>query len=104
MKFLTRTRGQWDSWRQILLRIASCLLDRKQRQKKTPVDILQKLNDPLDSLPTMMSWQSGGQGCPEDLPLSGITYHRYGSRSRVADDIRRPRIVLWTPLSRFSLL
>ncbi len=63
VQILTRTRGQQDSWQQ-KQRMARCLVDRKQRQKKTPVDVVQEPNDPLDSLLMMMSWQGGGQKKP----------------------------------------
>jgi hypothetical protein len=63
MQILTMTRGQRDNWQQ-KTRTARYLpvsdpLDRKQEQKMTLLDVLQRPNVPLDSLLTTMSWQGG---------------------------------------------
>ena len=60
MQILIRTRGQRDSWQQKTktvryLSVRSGPLDRKQEQKMSLVDGLQRPNDPLDSLVVTMS-------------------------------------------------
>jgi hypothetical protein len=54
MEILTRTRGQRDNWQQKTRTVrylpVSDPLDMKWEQKMTLLDVLQRPNDPLDSL------------------------------------------------------